>query len=65
MGLKHEVAYEKLRTLDIESLEKLAYDWQIYAQQTKNLTNRYKYFQKSKRILKITELIRKEKENEQ
>lgn len=67
MGLKHEVAYEKMITLDIDSLEELAYDYQSYAlHAAKDLTNRYKYFQKAKRILKIADLICKErKSNEQ
>lgn len=67
MGIKHEVAYEKMITLDIESLEELAYDYQSYALYTaKDLTNRYKYMKKAKRILKIADLICKEKRsNEQ
>lgn len=67
MGMKSEVAYEKMITLDTGSLEQLAYDYQSYAlYTTKNLANRYKYLQKAKRILKIADLICKErKSNEQ
>lgn len=67
MGLKQEVAYEKMIKLDVVSLEEIAYDYQGYALfTTKDLTKRYKYLQKAKRILKIAELIRKEREtNEQ
>lgn len=67
MGLKQEVAYKKMINLDVNSLEELAYDYQNYALYTaKDLTKRYEYLQKAKRILKITDLICKEKKsNEQ
>lgn len=54
---------EKLLQINTEKLEEHAYNLQAFAQHTNNLTIRYKLFNKSKRILKIAELIRKERES--
>lgn len=58
--------YDTMLRLDIEKLEVFARDMQIHAINTTNLQERYKAWNSAKRILKITELIEKEKEsNEQ
>lgn len=57
--------YHKLLNISTETLEKMAYRDQAYALRTKNLKEKYKNFCRSKKILKIIEIIRYLQEKQQ
>lgn len=50
--------YQKLLSVSTETLEKMAYRDQAYALRTKNLKERYENFKRSRKILKVIEIIR-------
>lgn len=55
--------YEKLLNIEENELEELAYDIEKHTFQITDLSKRYKEFRRAKRLLKIIELLREEKEN--
>lgn len=57
--------YQKLLTISTETLEKMAYRDQAYALRTKSSKERYKNFNRSKKILKVIEIIRYLQEKQQ
>lgn len=57
--------YQKLLNISTETLEKMAYRDQAYALRTKSLKEKSENFNRSKKILKVIEIIRYLQEKQQ